>query len=522
MSKFTIKSLYLGKKIVMKYDAVIIGSGFGGLCSAYILAKEGMSVCVLEKNRQIGGSLQIYSREKSIFDTGVHYLGGLDEGQNLNRYFQYFNLMQELKLQKLDVDGYDLISFKNDDKIYPHAQGYENFVDKLAELFPHQREALKIYIEKIKEVCAAFPIFNLSDETKEIMGAWFMEIDSKSYINSIFSDPKLQQVIGGSNMLYAGIEGKTPFYIHALVVNSYIESSYRCIDGSSQIAKIMSANIKKLGGEILNYCEASKFHFNGSEIESVELTNGEKIEGKLFISGIELSKTIDLVEGQQLRAAYKNRIKGLKNTVSSFLVNVVMKHDSFPHLNHNLYHCTQPDIWTGANYTDKTWPESIGMFGTTSSKNSNFTENFTAMAYMHYEECAKWADTKNIIPNNINFRGEGYEEFKIEKAEKILDVLETRLPGLRSKIQSYTTASPITYRDYIGSKDGTLYGVIKDYKEPMRSFITPRTKISNLLLTGQSLNLHGIMGVTISAVVTCGEILGNSYIINKIKANLKS
>ena len=479
MSKFTIKSLYLGKKIVMKYDAVIIGSGFGGLCSAYILAKEGMSVCVLEKNRQIGGSLQIYSREKSIFDTGVHYLGGLDEGQNLNRYFQYFNLMQELKLQKLDVDGYDLISFKNDDKIYPHAQGYENFVDKLAELFPHQREALKIYIEKIKEVCAAFPIFNLSDETKEIMGAWFMEIDSKSYINSIFSDPKLQQVIGGSNMLYAGIEGKTPFYIHALVVNSYIESSYRCIDGSSQIAKIMSANIKKLGGEILNYCEASKFHFNGSEIESVELTNGEKIEGKLFISGIELSKTIDLVEGQQLRAAYKNRIKGLENTVSSFLVNVVMKHDSFPHLNHNLYHCTQPDIWTGANYTDKTWPESIGMFGTTSSKNSNFTENFTAMAYMHYEECAKWADTKNIIPNNINFRGEGYEEFKIEKAEKILDVLETRLPGLRSKIQSYTTASPITYRDYIGSKDGTLYGVIKDYKEPMRSFITPRTKISN-------------------------------------------
>ena len=56
----------------------------------------------------------------------------------------------------------------------------------------------------------------------------------------------------------------------------------------------------------------------------------------------------------------------------------------------------------------------------------------------------------------------------------------------------------------------------------MKSFITPRTKISNLLLTGQSLNLHGIMGVTISAVVTCGEILGNSYLINKIKTNLKS
>jgi all-trans-retinol 13,14-reductase len=504
----------------MTYDAVIIGSGFGGLCSAYILAKEGMKVCVLEKNRQIGGSLQIYSREKAIFDTGVHYLGGLAEGQNLNLYFKYFNLMQELKLQKLDKDGYDLISFSNDDKVYPHAQGYDNFIEKLAEIFPHERAALKIYIDKVKEVCAAFPLFNISSEKKDLTSAWFLEVDSKTVVNSIFSDKKLQQVIGGSNMLYAGMEGRTPFYVHALVVNSYIESSYRCVDGSSQIARIMSKNIKNLGGDIFNYSEASKFIFKGSEIEAVELTNGEIIEGKLFISGIELAKTIDMVDGSQMRPAYKNRIKGLENTISSFLINVVMKPDSFPHLNHNIYHCTQPDIWSGPKYTQETWPETIGVFGTTSSKHPNFTENFTAMAYMRYEEVSKWAHTKSIIPNNINYRGDDYEAFKIEKAEKILSILETRIPNLRSKIQSYTTASPITYRDYIGSKDGTLYGVIKDYKEPLKSFITPRTKVSNLFLTGQSLNLHGIMGVTVSSVVTCSEILGHPYLIDKIKQSI--
>lgn len=502
-----------------KYDAVIIGSGFGGLCTAYILAKDGMKVCVLEKNRQVGGSLQIYSRDKTIFETGVHYIGGLDEGQNLNGYFKYFDLMDKLKLQKLDLDGYDMISFKGDDTIYPHAQGYDNFIEKLAAIFPHERAALKIYIEKVKEVCAAFPLFNISDEQKDFVNAWYLEIDSKTYINSLFKDKKLQQVIGGSNMLYAGLEGKTPFYVHALVVNSYIESSYRCIDGSSQMAKIMTNNIKAMGGEVLNYSEAIRFHFKGesNEIESVELTNGERIEGKLFVSGIELSKTIDMVEGPQLRGAYKNRIKGLENTVSSFLVNVVMKPDSFSHMNHNIYHCTAPDIWTGSNYTAESWPECIGMFGTTSSKHPGFTENFTAMAYMRFEECAKWADTKNIIPNHINYRGDDYEAFKHEKAEKIIDVLEERLPGLRSKIKSYTCASPVTYRDYIGSKDGTLYGVIKDYKEPLKSFITPRTKISNLFLTGQSLNLHGIMGVTVSAVVTCSEILGHPYLIQKIK-----
>lgn len=503
-----------------KYDAVIIGSGLGGLCTAYILAREGMKVCVLEKNRQIGGSLQIYSRDKAIFETGVHYIGGLDEGQNLNSYFKYFGMMDKLKLLKLDEDGYDQISFRGDDQIYSHAQGYDNFVEKLAAIFPKEREALKTYIQKVREVCAAFPMFNLSDGQKDFTNAWYLEIDSQTVINSIFSDPKLQQVISGSNMLYAGLAGQTPFYVHALVVSSYIESSYRCVDGSSQIARIMSKNIRDLGGELFNYSEAKRFLFNGSEIEAVELTNGEKIEGKLFISGIDLSKTVDMVEGPQLRAAYKHRIKGLENSVSSFLVNVVCKHEAMPHMDYNIYHCTTGDVWGGAKYTEETWPEIIGMFATTSSRNPGYTENFTTMAYMRYDECEKWAHTKNIIPNAINYRGDDYEEFKIRKAEKILDVLEERLPGIRSKIHSYTCATPITYRDYIGSRDGTLYGIIKDYKEPYKSFITPRTKISNLFLTGQNINLHGVMGVTVSAVATCSEILGHPYLINKIKNSI--
>lgn len=502
-----------------KYDVVIIGSGLGGLCTAYILAKHGMKVCVLEKNRQIGGSLQIYSRDKTIFETGVHYIGGLEEGQNLHSYFRYFNILKDLKLQKLNENGFDVISFEGDDQLYPHAQGYDNFIEQLAAIFPHEREALKLYIQKIKETCADFPMYNLSSSKKDFTNAWHLQIDSQSFINSIFKDPKLQKVIGGNNMLYAGVAGKSPFYVHALVVNSYIESSYRCIDGSSQIARIMSNNIKAMGGEILNYHEASRFVFNGSEIESVELANGERIEGKTFVSAIDLSKTIDMVEGPQLRSAYKNRLKGLENTVSAFLLNVVLKPDSLPHLDHNIYHLVNHDVWAGPFYDVKNWPESVAVFGNTNSRNPGYTENFTAMGYMRFEECEKWWHTTSIIPNNINYRGDDYEAFKIEKSEKLLDLLEKRMPGIRSKVQSYTSATPITYRDYIGSKEGSLYGAIKDYKEPLKTFITPRTKVNNLFLTGQNLNLHGVLGVTVSSVVTCTEILGDPNLIDKIREN---
>src|SRR5947207_3101077 len=108
----------------MIFDFVIIGGGLGGLWSGLILSKEGYNVCVLEKNRQLGGSLQIFSRDKAIFDTGIHYIGGLAEGQNLYQYFKYFGLIDKLKLKQLDENGFDRITFINDKKEYFHAQGH--------------------------------------------------------------------------------------------------------------------------------------------------------------------------------------------------------------------------------------------------------------------------------------------------------------------------------------------------------------------------------------------------------------
>lgn len=502
-----------------RYDAVIIGSGMGGLCTAYIMAKEGMKVCVLEKNRQIGGSLQIFSRDKSIFDTGVHYIGSLDPGQNLYRYFKYFGLTEDkLKLHRMDENGFDIITFAGDDNHYPHAMGYDNFVEQLARFFPGERANIQLYIDKVREVCAAFPLYNLDSGKKDFANAWYLSVDAKSFIDSITKNKRLAEVLGGSNILYAGRENVTPFYVHALVINSYIESSYRCIDGSSQITRVLSDSIKQMGGEIFNYSEAVRFHFKGNEIDEVELKNGERVAGKYFVSGIDLAKTVDMVEGPQLRAAYKNRIKSLENSPSAFLVNAVVKPDVFPYLNHNVYHYKIPNVWNGPDYDPENWPEGIGLFPGTSSKHPEHMEHFTAMAYMNFEEVQKWENTFRTIPNHETGRGDEYEEFKLRKSEVLLENIYMRLPELRGKIKSYTSATPLTYRDYIGTRDGNLYGIIKDYNDPLKSFITPRTKIPNLFLTGQNINLHGVMGVTVNSVVTCSELFGHPYLIDKIKA----
>jgi all-trans-retinol 13,14-reductase len=501
-----------------KYDVVIIGSGLGGLCTAYILSKEGYNVCVLEKNRQIGGNLQIFSRNKSIFDTGIHYIGGLSEGQNLNQYFKYFGLMDKLKLKQLDVDGYDHISFQNDTEVYKHAQGYDNFIDTLAAQFPQERENLITYIKKIQEICNFFPLYRVSNEKKDFTIANFLETDTKAYLENVTPNKKLQNILGATNPLYAGEANKTPLYVHALVVNSYIESAWRCVDGSGQIAKHLGDSIKKMGGTILNYSEAKKFNFSGDTIKEVELTDGRTIEGKKFICNTDLSKALEMVGAGHLRPAYTNRINNLETTISVFIVYLVLKPGTLNYFNYNIYHHHEDDVWEGINYTEETWPKGYAMFSQASSKNPDHSDSLIIMGYMKYEEVSQWMNTKNITPNHIQDRGEGYEEFKNRKTEKLLDAIEHRFPGIRKNIVSQHTSTPLTYRDYIGSKDGNLYGIAKDYKDPLRTFITPKTKVPNLLLTGQNINFHGVLGVTISAVVTSAELVDKDKLVKQIQS----
>ena len=500
-----------------KYDIVIVGSGMGGLCSGFILAKEGYKVCVLEKNRQLGGSLQIFSRDKVIFDTGIHYIGGLSEGQNLNRYFKYFGLMDKLKLKQMDMDGFDIVTFKGDPNEYKHAQGYPNFIRTLNDQFPDEKENIERYCNKMKEICGFFPLYNLEEGTKDLFTAKFLETDTKSYIESITSNVKLQNVLASTNPLYAGEANKTPLYVHALVVNTYIESAWKCVDGGAQIAKHLSDSIKSMGGEIYNYCEAAKFNFSGSDIKNVELTDGRIVEGKTFISNCDLSKTMGMIEPGHIRQAYRHRFESLGNTISSFILYIVLKKGTLPAFNHNKYHYEVDDVWGLINYKEETWPKGFALFPQFSSKEGNFTESVIAMTYMKYSELEAWSDSVNIIPNKVNLRGETYEEFKERKCQVLFKSIFSKMPELKGKIESYYSSTPLTYRDYIGSRDGTMYGIAKDYRDPLKTFISPRTKVPNLLLTGQNLNLHGVLGVTVSSVVTCSEILGQQYLIKKIK-----
>lgn len=502
------------------YDIVIIGSGLGGLGCGYMLAKEGYKVCILEKNRQIGGSLQIFSRNKAIFDTGIHYIGGLAPGQNLHQFFRYYGIMDKLKLSKMDENGFDIIAFGDDDNRYPHANGYENFVEQLARFFPEERANLQNYIKNIRRVCENFPLYNLEVSDSDFLEKTlpFFTESASGFVQDSTSNLLLQNILAGTSPLYVGEQDKTPLYMHALIINSYIESAYRCVDGGSQIARLLTNNIKAMGGCIRNYANCTRFNFSGDEISSVELDTGEKIEGKRFISNIHPSNTLDMVEGGKLRKAYVSRIHSLENSESVFIVNVVFKKNAIRYNNYNYYYYQKPDVWNGVTMNQNAWGSLFALFMSCSSKTNGYAEGATIMVYMNYEEVKKWAATHSTIPRNIQFRGEDYEAFKQEKAEIVFREVEKNFPGFRSAVAAYYTSTPLTIRDYLGTKDGSMYGVARDYKNFMNSFIHTKTKIPNLYMTGQNVHVHGVLGVTIGAILTTGTIVGTKKLMDKIKA----
>ena len=498
------------------YDIVIIGSGMGGLVCADILGKEGYTVCVLEKNKQIGGCLQTYVRDKVIFDSGVHYLGGLGKGQNLHQIFKYLGILDKLKLQQLDADVFDTILIENDSKRYVYAQGYENFIQHLLKDFPTEETGLRLYCDKIKEVCSKFPLYNLRTGGDINEKTTVLEIDTKAFIESVTANIKLQTVLAGNNMLYALQADKTPFYVHAMILNSYIESSWKCIDGGSVIGKLMAKNIHGQGGVIQRNAEVTKIVVEDGKVSSVQLKDGSVVYGKNFISNMHPVRTLEMTETSLIKNAYKNRVKSLENSIGGFVVNIVFKKDSYKYIKHNYYYHKDGHVWNLVDYTEANWPLCYAIFFSASSHTGDYAESMTILTYMKFDDVKQWGNTLNTVSQEEE-RGDGYDAFKIRKAEALINLVQEKFPGITDCIQSYYTATPLSYRDYIGNDDGAMYGIVKDYRNPLKTFISPRTKLPNLYLTGSNLNLHGILGAAMSGLVTCTAILGNEDIIKKIR-----
>jgi len=102
-------------------------------------------------------------------------------------------------------------------------------------------------------------------------------------------------------------------------------------------------------------------------------------------------------------------------------------------------------------------------------------------------------------------------------AENMFRAVERYEPGFRAKITKYVSSTPITHLHFNGSEDGSSYGIYHSIANTGARAIGPRTKVINLLLTGQSSLFPGLLGAAVSALRTTGHIIGIKPIIEELR-----
>jgi len=503
------------------YDYAVIGSGISGLICAAYLAKKGRSVAVLEQNHQIGGCLQVFSRDRKIFDTGVHYIGGLGDGQSLKRLFDFIGIGESLKYHRLDPNHFDRIVLKESGRIVDLAQGWDRFAGSLGEQFPEQKGAITAFCEKMKDTVARFSPYHLNPLKPGRLTTVDLSEGAWQVITSFFSDAELIAALGGSSILYAGNRSKTPFYVYALILNSYIEGAFRMIHGGSQIAKHLSRIIHDHDGVIHKYSKVEAIEIKDEKAVRLRCEKERYIEAAQFISCIHPSELVRLLPGESLRSTYRERVSRLPNMPALISVYFTIRENTLPYFNYNYYVIKNyRDAWEINAAFDGEWPRNLMVSTGCEEEDQQWCNTVNVLAYCDYQQFSEWEDSFNTtaVPG---WRGDRYEQLKNKFIEKIKSELEDLFPGFPDMVVASYCSTPLTYRDFLSAPQGTPYGVEKDFNDPLFTFVSPKLKIPNIFLTGQSTDLHGVYGASVSALLTLSHIDDGKLVFDEIQQYIK-
>ncbi len=496
----------------IKYDIIIIGAGLGGLVTAALLSKEGKRVLVLEKNKQIGGALQSFGIDKKLFESSVHYIGSLYKGETLYKLYDYLGILSQLKLKRLDIDCFDEIILQN--KSYKLAQGHDHFIETLSQYFPTQHNGLKQYISGMKHVCHHFPLYNMRlgsvEEKQKVTGLGYDKL-----LNECISNNELKQVLGGNNLLYAGNMHHTPFYLHALIQNSYIESSWKFEEGSTQLAILLKDLIQQHGGEVLRNQEVNLLKEENGNIAYIETKEGLQFKANAYISNMHPDITYRMLASSLIKPVTRKRIAATPLTKSSFMVNISLKANQLLYKNHNIYLHKSNDVFTDLNRQVIHNPQSFGIFFYQDKINPLYASAISILCYNDIEAYQLWEKSLHTTTYSET-RNNEYHDFKLKMMNYCVDAVNELIPSLKHSIVKMDACSPLTYRDYLNTPNGSMYGFQTNVDDLANTTYSTKTKIPNLYFTGQNINLHGVLGVSITAILNAADFVGLPYLVNKI------
>lgn len=496
-----------------EYDTIVIGSGAGGLAAAVALSKAGHRVLVCEQHGVPGGWLHSFTMEGYRFNTGVHYIGDLATGERFHRLFQSLGILDNVEFLELNPDGYDHIFLGYDQFDIP--KGKTAYRERLKELFPQERKGIEKLFKKITQINSA--LLHMVDEEYAAfiryptVLPWLFRT-GQSLIHAYVQDPQLRGIL----LAQCGNHGMPPSQVsaivHAGIMAHYFEGGYHPRGGGMAIARAFVRALKRNGGEIRLNSAVKQIILEKNKAVGIELESGERIHAAHIISNADPYITFTkLVGSKVISPSYQRKLDRLSYSTSCLSLYLAVDLD-LPSLgidsgNYWYYDSTDIDLHYRRGLTDyNIYNPPSALFVTCTSikdpgKRHHGRHQIEAFTFCHYEPFSKWKH----LPSGA--RDEQYQQLKTDITQRMLSVLEKRIPGIREKIAFSELGTPLTNVHYLQNHLGNMYGIAKSVKQSGPLAFHPETKFENLFLCGASTMGHGVAYSANTGITAASRIL---------------
>ncbi len=513
------------------WDAIVIGSGLGGLTTAAYLQTNGLRTIVLEQYDVAGGSSHVFRRKRQWeFDVGLHYLGDCQPGGSIPGILGGVGLEGKIEFLPMDREGFDTLVFPG--LTFRVPAGWDEYLERLVEAFPEERKGLERCIGTLQSIARQLIS---SSPPRSLLGAIKFAFHSPSVIRwqaatlaDLFDACGLSKparaVVAGESGDYAAPPSRVSVMLHAVLIDHYMRSGGWYPKGGGQmLAGMLVEAIRAHGGEVRTRARVGRILVADGAVQGVELSDGEQIAAPTVVSDADLKRTmLELVGPEHLSAKTVEKVEGYRMALALFSVYLgvgIDLRERMANTNYWVHPGFDPEATYGPLYEGRL-PDELPFYITSASVKDPETEAIAPPGCSSLELITMvpgghdfWHVGEGPAAGERYSRNPEYLKLKAEVTERLIDGAERVLGPLREHILWKEASTPITQERYTLVSGGTAYGLEHSPDQWGVRRPRPRTEIRGLFLAGgNTIYAHGIAGVMAGGVASASSVLGRDLL----------
>ena len=512
---------YRRNRLAPEYDAIVIGSGMGGLTTAALLSELGRKVCVLEQHYTAGGYTHSYERNGYEWDVGVHYIGDVGAKTRTRRMFDFLT-DEQLEWAPMDEE-YD--RFYIGDRVFTARAGKQAFRDNLVRQFPAEEAAIDQYMELLSQVGGALTTFGMS----RAMGPWmrsvaapivkwrtpnFMFERTWDVLSKLTADRDLIAVICGQWGDMGLPPKQSAFMVHAMIARHYLYGGYYPVGGSWKIADYILPKIRRAGGEVFTYANVEEILVEGGAVAGVRMADSHEIRCPVVVSSAGVDNTFNRLLPAHIVSGlgYHRSLQTVRPSLGHLCLYIGLRETAenlgLPKTNFWIYPHNDYDRALADFLASDEAPFPVVYVSFPSAKDPDYlnrhpgTATIEIVAPAPYRMFEKWRGT------TWGKRGDDYEVLKATLSEQLLSRLYDKLPQLEGRVDYHELSTPLSTEWFAAYRHGELYGLDHTPERLQQDWLAPRTRIGGLWLTGQDILTCGVTGAMMAGMLTVTAMVG--------------